>query len=241
MIYCFNGVNIHFKRSKTGAGVVNVFLHGWGRSEKDFEKIAKQTGKNYLLVDLPPFGLSDKIKDWTIYTYSNMILCLLRHLKIEKCNLIGHSFGGRIAIIIAGMEKGLVEKLVLVSSAGMKPKRKLIYYIKILKYKSRKRLGLSTKTCGSQDYQNLDDDMKKVFNNVVNSFLEENAKLIEAKTLVIFGKNDTETPIYMAKRLNKLITNSKLVLMENCGHFCFLERPILFCKHLNEFLKEVGV
>ena len=120
----------------------------------------------------------------------------------------------------------------------MRPKRGLAYYVKVLKYKSRKKLGLSTKNFGSQDYQNLDADMKKVFNSVVNSFLEENAKLIEAKTLVIFGKNDTETPIYMAKRLNKLITNSKLVLMENCGHFCFLERRILFCKHLNEFLKE---
>ena len=238
MIYCFNGVNIHFKQSKIGDGAVNVFLHGWGRCEKDFEKIAKQTGKNYLLVDLPPFGLSDKIKDWTIYTYSNMVLCLLRHLKINKCNLIGHSFGGRIAIIIAGMEKDLVEKLVLVSSAGMKPKRTLKHHIKVLKYKFRKKMGLSTKNYGSQDYKNLDDDMKKVFNSVVNSFLEENAKLITSKTLIIFGENDIETPIYMAKRLNKLISNSKLVLMENCGHFCFLERPILFCQYLTKFLRE---
>jgi len=99
MIYTFNGVKIHYKYLKIDDSPVNVFLHGWDRNLKDFEQIAScLDNKNYLLIDFPPFGLSGDIKDWTIYTYVNMVICLIHHLKIKKCNLIGHSFGGKISL-----------------------------------------------------------------------------------------------------------------------------------------------
>ena len=80
--------------------------------------------------------------------------------------------------------------------------------------------------------------MKKVFSSIVNTHLEESARLIDCKTLIIFGEKDKETPIYMAKKLNKLIKNSSLVILKNCAHFCFLERKILFEEILNNFIKE---
>jgi len=236
--YCFSNVNIKFNFVDNG-GVVNIFLHGWGRDLNDFEDIIKtKNNTSWLALDFPPFGKSGQPFDWNIYTYANMLISLIRHLKIEKFNLIGHSFGGRVAIIVAGMEKDKINKLVLIDSAGMKPKRSIRRKFKIFKYKVYKKLKLNLEKFGSNDYKKLNNNMKKIFSNVVSTYLEENAKLVKAKTLIVFGKNDTETPIYMAKRLNKIIENSKLEIIENAGHFCFLDRKIKFCEILNEFLED---
>ena len=238
MIYSYNGTDIHYKFVKKSDSVVNVFLHGWDRDLKDFDKITHALNRAYLSLDFPPFGLSGKVADWSVYTYAYMVVSLCRYLKIKKINLIGHSFGGRIAIIISAMDKELVNKLVLIDSAGMKPKRGIRYRIKLLNYKLRRKMGLSIEGYGSPDYKKLDDDMKKIFNNIVNTHLEDTAKLIKCKTLIIFGSDDQQTPLYMAKRLNKLISDSRLIIMKNCAHFCFLERPIMFHEILSKFLKE---
>ena len=143
-----------------------------------------------------------------------------------------------MAILVSSMRKDLVDKLVLVSSAGMKPKRKISYYFKVFSYKMAKLFKISIKNRGSSDYQALDENMKKTFVNVVNTHLESYCPLIEAKTIIIFGENDAETPLYMAKRLNKLIKNSQLCVIQHAGHFCFLERGLEFNRILKNFLIE---
>lgn len=235
VVYNYNGVKIYYEFIE-GGDIVNVFLHGWGRESSDFNELRHLGG--YLLIDLPPFGKSENIRNWSIFTYANMVICLCRHLNIRKYNLIGHSFGGRISIIISAMEKDKVNKLVLIDSAGMKPKRNLNYKLKLIKIKMRKKLGLSIDKYASSDYKNLSPEMKKVFSSIVNTHLEESARLIDCKTLIVFGEKDKETPVYMAKKLNKLIKNSSLVILKNCAHFCFLERKILFEEILTNFIKE---
>lgn len=238
MNYFFNGVQVDYEFKSKNNKVVDVFLHGWGRSKEDFLEIINELKiENYLILDFPPFGKSGLIKDFTIYTYASVVMSLIDNLKIEKFNLIGHSFGGRVAIIIAGKEKERINKLVLIDSAGLKPKLKFSKRIKLLKYKIRKRLKMNVEEYGSSDYRSLSFEMKKVFVSVVNTFLDENAKIIEAQTLIIYGKNDQETPIYMAKKFNKLISNSTLRIIENAGHFCFIERKIKFCEILDKFLR----
>ena len=241
MIYNFQGVKIFYRDTgKKNVEKANVFLHGWGTSSTNFsfcEKFLKD--QRNIFIDFPPFGKSQKkIRNWTIFTYANMVICLCEKLNIKEINLIGHSFGGRVAIIVSVVNKEKINKLVLVDSAGMKPKRNVKYYYKIYKYKIRKKLGLSTKNLGSSDYLMLNDDMKKIFVSVVNEYLEDYLKEIKANTLIIFGEKDKETPLYMAKRLFKGINNSQLYIMKNAGHFCFLERKIEFCSVLNKFLTE---
>ena len=170
--YYYDDVRINYKFINNG-GVVNVFLHGWGRSSSDFYEIIKDLNiKSWLSIDFPPFGKSDEPKNWSVFTYANMLISLLRRLKIEKVNLIGHSFGGRVAIIVAGMEKNMVEKLILVDSAGMKPKRNLKTRYQILKYKVFKKMRFNTSKFGSTDYKNLSENMKRVFSNIVNTNLQ---------------------------------------------------------------------
>lgn len=237
MFYKYNGTLISFEFR--GKGETNVFLHGWGQSKECFDKVTSLLPKaKWLKVDFPPFGQSGEVEDWTLFTYANMLISLCEHLKIKKCNLIGHSFGGRVAILIAALRPELVDKLVLIASAGMRPKRRLSYYFKIWKFKCFKLFGILPENAGSADYQALPAKTRSTFVSIVNTYLEEYCPLISAKTLIIFGEKDEVTPIYMGRRLNRLIKGSRLAILNHSGHFCFEERPLKVSQLISDFLKE---
>lgn len=91
---------------------------------------------------------------------------------------------------------------------------------------------------GSSDYKALSPEMKETFKSIVNTFLEPYAKKMTVKTLIVWGNEDKETPLYMAKRLNRLIKNSRLLLLDG-GHFSFLDSPFVFYSEVNKFWEEV--
>lgn len=238
MIFIHKGSKIFYRFFDRKSKVVDVYLHGWANDHKSLLFCKDYTENSALFVDFPPFGKSDKkIENWTIFSYATMVMSLCEHLSIKKVNLIGHSFGGRVAILCATFCKTRVKKLVLVDSAGVKPKRGIKYYFKVLAYKLKRKLRLNTQDCGSEDYRALPENMKVIFKNIVNLHLDEYLASIEAKTLIIFGKNDKTTPLYMARRLNKKIKDSKLVLL-NGGHFAFNDDRYTFLNELHKFLKE---
>ena len=113
---------------------------------------------------------------------------------------------------------------------------------KILKYKFYKFL-VNKKVIskqkligfGSADYKTMPANLKSVFNNVVNEDLSYLLPLIKNKTILIWGKQDKDTPIYMAKKLNKYIKNSKLVLL-NAGHYSYLQKQFEFANLLKKFM-----
>ena len=79
--------------------------------------------------------------------------------------------------------------------------------------------------------------MKKSYIKIVNEHLNDDYKKIKNQTLVIFGENDCETPLYMAKKINKFVKNSRLVVIKNAGHFAFIDKPSLFNSLVIEFLQ----
>ena len=236
MVFVYNGVKVFYEIK--GSGPPCLLLHGWGCSGEIFaDFLSRDVGRRFVVVDLPPFGRSgDNIDNWCIFTYASMLMSLCEHLEISSCDCIGHSFGGRVAILLASLKRTLVKNLVLVDSAGLKPRRSLGYYFKVFSYKVAKRLGFSCDV-GSPDYKALPDHLKSLFVNVVNERLDEYCTMIHARTLIIFGANDKDTPPYMAKRLHKLIKNSKLVFLEDAGHYSFLDCPLLFYRKICEFLE----
>ena len=239
MIYCYRGVKIFYKFINRNKQTTNIYLHGWGTDMSSLLFCEEYFNEqNSLYVDFPPFGRSGKnIGEWSVFTYANMIISLCEHLKIETFNLIGHSFGGRIAIIVATLCIKQAKQLILIDNAGVKPKRSFCYYIKIARYKIRKRFGLDISRFGSEDYKRLSTEHRKVFINIVSTHLDDFLPLIKAKTLIVFGKNDTTTPIYMAKRCKKLIKDSQLQILDDAGHFCFDDKRIEFVTTLRNFLK----
>ncbi len=234
----FRDAEVFYRFFDKKSEVVNVYLHGWGCDHKMLifcHKFLKN--QSSLFIDFPPFGRSSKdIGDWTVFTYANMVMSICAHLGIKKFNLIGHSFGGRIAIILAVLCKEETQKVVLVDSAGLKPRRSLKFRARKIMFKIKKWLGKDTTKYESPDYRALSPNMKRIFSSVVGTYLDDFLPFIKAKTLIVFGENDSETPIYMAKKLHKKIKGSELVILENAGHFSFLDKRLEFLVELERFL-----
>ncbi len=240
MVFNFCGVKVFYRIQNNGTGPYTLLLHGWGVSGSIFDKFVDlMPERNFIILDFPPFGKSNiEPKDWNIFTYANMVISLCEHLKIDQVNVLGHSFGGRVAIILASLRPSLIEKCILVSSAGLKPKRTLKYHFKLYSYKLLRYFGFMINNAGSDDYKELSNDMKKVFVNVVSEHLDGYLPLIKQKTLIIYGEKDKETPVYMAKRLHKHIKNSRLEIIPEAGHFCFIDNLMTFYRLVDKFLEE---
>ena len=218
-----------------------MFLHGYlssGNSffnqinyfEKSFEIFApdlKGFGTN---TDMKfPYSLDDYIEELKEYFYKKGI--------VKPC-CIAHSFGGRIAIKSAYYDSNFFDKIVLTGAAGLRPKLTVKKFIKKSTFNLLKNFVSKNKLKRfySKDYLSLNGVMRESFIKIVNEHLDYCLLGIKNKTLIINGKNDTETPIYLAKRLNRGIENSKLVLIKNAGHFAFIDNPFAFNMEVGEFL-----
>jgi len=155
-------------------------------------------------------------------------------LRLEDVTLIGHSFGGRISILLAN--EPWVKKIVLTAAAGIKPKFSLKKYIKIRRYKKAKKRGADLSNYGSKDYKALCPAMQKIFVRIVNRHLDEDVKNIKKSTLLVWGKHDIETPLYMAQKIFKSVAGSGLVVLEG-GHYAYAEKHKEFCAVLKSFLE----
>lgn len=239
MVYTFSGAKIHYDHVDCGAKRTLVFLHGWGRDCSDFFQFsAKMEERNFLYIDFPPFGKSEFSPPFSsVFTYVNMLISLCEHLGISSADFIAHSFGGRILMLLCVLKTSLVQKCIFVGTAGLKPRRTLKYKAKVMRYKIAKRFNKHLQ-CGSKDYLALPMQLRPLFKNIVNTHLDEFAKKIDKESLIFWGEKDEETPLYMAKRLNRYIKNSRLYVVKDGSHFCFIENALEFFKVANNFLKE---
>ena len=97
---------------------------------------------------------------------------------------------------------------------------------------------MNTDKCGSSDYRNLDGVMRETFVKVVNEHLDKLFPLVTRPTLLVWGERDRDTPLYMAKRMNRKIDDSALVVMKDCGHFAFLDDTAAFAAVASAFFTE---
>ena len=245
------GLNFHY--TVEGSGSPIILMHGWGcnlTTLKSIEKVAMETHTVYN-VDFHGFGSSEEPKDvWGVEEYTQVIEELVKIENIENPVLLGHSFGGRVGILYSSRNK--VKKLILVDAAGVKPKRSWKYYYRVYTYKLAKRVApivLGKKLAqkfidgmrkrrGSSDYNDASPMMRSILSKVVNEDLKHCMPKIKAPTLLIWGENDTATPLRDAKIMEKLIPDAGLVSFPGCGHYSFLDNPIQFAAVLRSFLKE---
>lgn len=244
MVYQYKNTQINYKLIGNGNKLA-VFLHGWGANSDLILPLAKNFTNNFtcLLIDFPPFLPSSEPKTvWTMQDYKNLteniIKLVLNNLNLLSVDIIiGHSFGGRVSIMLASDNNLNINKLVLLSAAGIKPKRTIGYKIRVFKYKLLKKLNSKKiHNMGSSDYKQLSVNMKATFINIVNEDLTHLCNKISARTLIIFGSKDKETPLYMAKKLNKNIKQSQLLIIKNAGHFAYLEYSNFVINQIKSFL-----
>jgi len=226
----YKSTNINYTLTGSGTKYV-LFLHGWGGSIDSFKWLQQQLEPQFkcLNIDLPPFGKSEEPNSsWTVQDYALMVLKLLRSLNIQKVNIVCHSFGCRIALYLAGLTQ-IVDKMVITAGAGLKPRRSLVKSFKVFKFKLAKmsvKLRLKPvsylEQFGSSDYRALSPVMKQTFKNIVNFDQTDMLKYIKCATILVWGKDDDQTPIYMARKMQKHIQDCELIEYEG-GHFVYLE------------------
>lgn len=227
-----------------GSGENVVFLHGWGSDLTDFLGSAKVLSKNYRTInlDLWGFGKSDKPHSvWGIEEYAKALDEFFKKSNLKQFHLVGHSFGGKIAIKYTFLNPQNVKSLTLVDSAGIKNRFSILNKLKIHRYKKLKKqvlLGKRDKAVlekfGSTDFKNSGGIMKQIMVKVINQNVEFECKQIKTKTLIVWGKQDKDTPLYMAKKLNKLIKNSSLKIFQG-GHFSHIDNFLMFNNSIQKF------
>ena len=245
-----DGINIHY--TVEGSGAPLILMHGWGCDHStvaSVARVASQTNTVYN-IDFPGFGKSTEPTEiWGVERYTRLIEDFCKTLNIEKPSLAGHSFGGRVAIVFAS--RNPVDKLILIDAAGVKPRRSLKYYFKVYSFKlskliykavfgaekAQERIEKERSRRGSSDYRNASPQMRAIMSKVVNEDLCHLMPKITAPTLLIWGENDTATPLSDAKKMERLIPDAGLVSFPGCGHYSFLDNPGQFAAVLNSFLK----
>ena len=243
MIMKINIKDVSINYIQYGKGNDILLLHGWGQNIE----MMKFLGDNFIndyritILDLPGFGESSEPKNvWNISDYSDMLEEFVREVNIKKPIIIGHSFGGRLAIRYSA--NNTIKKLVLFGAPCIRRSDKLPLSTSILK--SLKKLPLMNdlgeymkKYIGSRDYKAASPIMRKTLVEVVNEDLSDYAKKIEEPTLLIWGDRDTEAPIEDAKELENIMLDAALITLPGT-HYAYLENLNQVVNILNNFFKE---
>ena len=247
------GVRLHYEVTGPEDGAAVVLMHGWGCNHTTVRSIAAilERGMRVYNLDLPGHGNSDEPPSvWGVVEYTDLVEQFCANQGIASPILIGHSFGGRIGLLMASRND--VRKMVLVDGAGIKPRRSLRYYIKVYSFKTAKRLLpllMGKKRggelidrwrgkAGSADYRTSTPKMRAVMSKCINQDLKFVMPSIKASTLLIWGSKDTATPLSDGKYMEKHIPDAGLVVFEDAGHYSFLDNPVGFRSVIQTFFKE---
>lgn len=237
-----------------GKGKHVLLLHGWGGNSQSFSQLQALSEKHYKTValDLPGFGETDfPPKPWGVEEYKNFVISFIRRLEMGRVCLVGHSFGGRIAILLAAGEPQLVERLVLISAAGIKRKTsaqekavgfaaslgKRIMSLPLMYRLKRPVRDVFYKLIRRQDYYLAKGVMKETIKNVIVQDLREYLPQIKIKTLILWGDKDTITPLKDAYFMQKEIPDAALEIIKGGSHYLPRKNAKELFMHINRFLQ----
>lgn len=227
-------IRIHY--TLEGKGDPVILLHGWGQNLTMMKFIADhfQTKFQVLNLDLPGFGDSDEPpKSWNIHEYMECIHAVKTQLNLAAPILVAHSFGARIALCYAAVHP--VNKMVLTGAAGIKKKRMPSYYVKVYAYKLLKKWKKQV-AMGSPDFQNASDVMRGVLVKSVEEDLRPLLRNIGTETLLVWGEDDEQTPLWMGEIMEHEMRNATLIVLDDDDHFAYYHQAARFLAILEYFL-----
>jgi len=249
--------NLQINYLDEGQGPALLILHGWGSSLKSYERLVPLLSKHFrvILPELPGFGESEEPREpWNISRYLDFVKDFLEARCIapqkdtaKPISIYAHSFGARIAIKWLAEGDKRVEKLIMCGAAGIKDeptkRQKLAKDLSklgkmvpdFLREPAKKVLY---KLAGSHDYRKASKIMKETLRKVVNEDLTPYLEKITIPTLLIWGKNDTYTPLRHGEIMHKKVENSKLVVFSGSRHGVHLQEPEKLAEEVLKFLSQ---
>ncbi len=236
-----NGIGIRERIIGDGAPVLMV--HGWGANIDLLQPLAlrlSRLGYRCYLLDLPGFGQSAKpAKAFSIFDYAAFCLAYLDQHNLQAVHYFGHSLGGRIGLILGADHADRIDKMALSNSAGIRVQPAPQVQIRLKLYQNI-RDGLTAlgakalsdrlrhaynQRYGSADFLNSSPIMRQTLINVVNQDLLDYAGRVSVPTILIWGDEDQDTPLWMGRKLEREIPDAALIVHESAGHYAYLDYP----------------
>ena len=226
-----------------GEGTPNVLaLHGWGRRGKDFSTVLE--GFSGIAPDLPGFGASPA-PDEVIGAdaYADIVAELLDSFDRPPV-LVGHSFGGRVAVCLAAKQPDRVSSLVLTgvplirleTGRGPSAGYRLVRWLNQIGLISEERMERERRNRGSADYRAATGVMRDILVKVVNETYEGQLGRLSNPVQLIWGEDDEEVPVSVAEASQALISDASLEVLPGVGHFVPLEAPDMLRTAIEEAL-----
>lgn len=253
-----NGLNINYWDNGRENAETVLFLHGWGATFEIYRRaVLEPLASKYRVVafDMPGVGGSQEpAEPMTVSDYVDLAEKFAQAVDIKECTLICHSHGGRVSVGIMTNKNSpiKVKRAVFIDAAGVVPKRSLGYKLRQRAYKCLRVLGTNKLTKplfgenyeiqrdkrSSADYKAASPVMRKTLSNVVNTDMTGLMPLIRVPVLLIWGENDTATPLSDGQLMEKLIPGSGLAVIKGGSHFPFVENPSQFAAVLSAYMMQ---
>lgn len=236
-------------------GIPIVMLHGWGANSELVWPLAERLTRLHYRVfvpDLPGFGQSPAPDAaWSVFDYTNFVVSYLDSHHLDKVHFFGHSFGGRLGLILGAEHPERIHKMILADSAGIRPQPSQSSQIRLKTYKSIRgglqKIGLNAlssqlsawynRRYGSTDFQAASGVMREIFVKVVNQDLLSYAARVRPSTLLLWGDQDMDTPLEQGKLLEKTIPDAGLVVLKDAGHYSYLDQIGDCVRIMDHFLR----
>lgn len=227
-----------------------VILHGWGSNSarwEEFRNIMKEKGVEVIVKDLPGFGTEkEPTRPFHLDDYLNWVeKNIFSQVKGDFC-LLGHSFGGRLAIKYCGTRGGDRIKKLIIAAAPIRPSHRPWYIDLLLKISKKMsflpffdnlRIFFYKRVLKVEDYIKLKGVMKETFKNIISEDISGHLLNIDKPTLIVWGDKDKMVSPKLAFEMKEKIKNSKLVFIKDCGHTPYLTHNEEFTKIVYDFIK----
>ena len=219
-------------------------LHGWGRNRSDFSKVLD--GLDAISLDLPGFGASPEPDSvWGAADYAASLQPVLAEFHVAPV-VVGHSFGGRVATVLAGAQPNSVRSLILVgvpllhradrSVARPSVAFQMLRWLNDRGIVSDERMEQERRNRGSADYRAASGVMRDVLVRAVAETYEAELALVECPVRLIWGETDAEVPVSVAERAMSLLSDASLTVVADVGHQVPLNAPDRIRAILEELL-----
>jgi pimeloyl-ACP methyl ester carboxylesterase len=237
-----DGVRMYY--IKAGSGKPLLFLPGVLFSAKIYNQVLFELSKHYLVIasDLPCFGNSSIPKQpWDYTNYAEFLNYFIESLELNNLIIIGHSFGGGIAISLASNNKH-ISKLILIDPgitlnklsslrllyrAFRKTVNQFIYMDKSIALMILKEVILVSVFKHIFELRKLADTIRK---SIDTEMIPETIKI---PTLILWAKDDDVLPVEMGYRLRKRIKGSKFIAVSGRHDWCIFYPDVLINHILN--------
>ncbi|MDO8436424.1 MAG: alpha/beta hydrolase [bacterium] len=227
-----------------------LILHGWGSSSRSWQKVKELLESDELKVfvpDLPGFGENPAPDNpWGTDEYVEWVNTFAEKNNLSRFFLLGHSFGGGLAIKYSVKFPEKVEKLFLVAAAYSRKKTlkrtffaaasKIFKIFYFLPFYSLARKAFYKFIIRKSDYLYVEGVMKESYLKIIKEDLSIMLSSIEMPTVIIWGKKDDLTPIKWAHFAKEKIKNSELVIIDNGDHDLNRKMPEILAEKIAKFL-----